>query len=133
MYPDSFIPAIGCIPTYLRLPYKQTEVIIKATGKGLPNHPCYEQICKRINKLNIDDSNIEIDGSEGITIAIDGPGIKVTNRGQWLRDKRSVKKKGYLKILVAVNIKTKQILVLEVTDEKAHDGRVMCKLMDHIL
>ena len=33
------------------------------------------------------------------------------------------KKKGYLKIHVAVNIKTKEILALEVTDEKAHDGR----------
>jgi hypothetical protein len=29
--------------------------------------------------------------------------------------------KGYLKIHVDVNIKTKEILALEVTDEKVHD------------
>ncbi len=52
LYPDSFILAIGYIRTYFHLPYRQTEGIIKATGKSLPNHPCYEQICKRINKLN---------------------------------------------------------------------------------
>ena len=32
-------------------------------------------------------------------------------------------RKGYLKIHVAVNIKTKEILALEVTNEKVHDGR----------
>ena len=35
------------------------------------------------------------------------------------------KKKGYLKIHIAVNIKTKEILALEVTDEKIHDGKFM--------
>ena len=43
------------------------------------------------------------------------------------------KKKGYLKIHIAVNIKTKEILALEVTDEKVHDGKVMPKLVEHIL
>ena len=42
-------------------------------------------------------------------------------------------KKGYLKIHIAVNIKTKEILALEVTDEKVHDGKVMLKLIEHVL
>ena len=32
-----------------------------------------------------------------------------------------------------MNIKTKEILALEVTDEKVHDGKVMDKLIEHIL
>ena len=134
LYPDSFILAIGCIRYYFHLPYRQTEGIIKvAGGRSLPNHPCYEQICKRINKLNIDDSDREINESEDVTIAIDSTGIKVTNRGQWLRDKWFVKKKGYLKIHVAVNVRTREILALEVTDEKVHDGKMMCRLVDRML
>ncbi len=134
LYPDSFILAIGYIRTYFHLPYRQTEGIIKATGKSLPNHPCYEQICKRINKLNIDNSNNKIDESKDIIISIDSTGIKITNRGQWLRDKWNIrKKKGYIKIHIAVDVKTKEILALEVTDEKVHDGKIMCDLMDHIL
>ena len=43
------------------------------------------------------------------------------------------KRKGYLKIHVAVNIKTKEILALEVTDEKVHDGRMLKKLINQIL
>ncbi|CAN5779815.1 hypothetical protein BH23THE1_BH23THE1_26810 [soil metagenome] len=40
--------------------------------------------------------------------------------------------KRYLKIHVAVNIKTREILALEVTDEKVHDGRMLKKLVDQV-
>ena len=50
-----------------------------------------------------------------------------------MQDKWNIKKKGYLKIHIAINIKTKEILALEVTDEKMHDGKVMPRLIDHIL
>jgi hypothetical protein len=43
------------------------------------------------------------------------------------------KGKGYLKIHIAVNIKTKEILALEVTDEKVHDGRMLKKLINQVL
>lgn len=58
IYPDSFILVISYIRIYFHLPYRQTEGIIKATGRNLPNHPSYGHICKRINKLNDDGSNI---------------------------------------------------------------------------
>ena len=116
---------------------KHREGIIKATGKSLPDHPSYSQICRRINKLDITNNRMDNndDKEKNIVIAIDSTGIKVTNRGQWIFDKWNVRKKGYLKIHIAVNIKTKEILAfLEVTDEKVHDGRkVMPKLIEHIL
>ena len=43
------------------------------------------------------------------------------------------KKKGCLKIHVAIDIKTKEILALEITDEKVYDGKVMPRLIEHIL
>ena len=134
-YPESFILVIGHIRLYFHLPYRQTQGIIKATvGKRLPDHPSYSQISRRVNKLKIDINSIT-DGDDTI-IAIDSTGIKVTNRGQWMHDKWggvTNKKKGYLKIHVAVNIKTKEILVLEVTDEKVYDGKMMRKLVDNVL
>ncbi len=45
-----------------------------------------------------------------------------------MQDKWHVKKKGYLKIHIVVNIKTKEILSLEVTD-----GKIMPKLVEYIL
>jgi hypothetical protein len=45
-----------------------------------------------------------------------------------MSDKWGSGKKGYIKIHVAVDIKTKEILALEVTDEKVHDSKMMKKL-----
>ena len=134
-FPDSLILVIGYIRVYFRLPYRQTEGIIKATGKSLPDHPSYSQICRRVNKLDIPSKRADDDDDddESIVIAIDSTGIKVTNRGQWMQDKWNVGKKGYLKIHVAMNTKTKEILALEVTDEKLHDGKVMEHLVEQVL
>ena len=71
-FPDSFILIIGYIRIYFHLPYRQTEGIIKATGKYLPDHPCYSQICRRINKLDIDINN-SIDDDVVIIIAVTVP------------------------------------------------------------
>jgi hypothetical protein len=138
IFPDSFILVVGYIRYSFHLPYRQTEGIIKATGKALPERsPSYGHICKRINKLNvyINNGHVKKDDDEGyIIIAADSTGIKVTNRGQWMDKKWNVlNRKGYLKIHIAVNIKTKEILALEVTDEKVHDNRMLKKLVNHVL
>lgn len=132
IFPNSFILAIGYIRYSFQLPYRQTEGIIKATGKRLPANPSYGHICKRINRLNVGITKDKTDGD--LIITIDSTGIKVTNRGQWMNEKwNKQNKKGYLKIHVAVNIKTKEILALEVTDEKLHDGKMLKKLVNNVL
>ena len=62
------------------------------------------QIDRRINKLDIQVNNNKLGGND-VVIAIDSTGIKVTNRGEWMRHKWHCKSgKGYLKIHVAVDI-----------------------------
>ena len=41
-------------------------------------------------------------------------------------------RKGYLKIHVAVNVKSKKILSARVTDEHVHDGKVLSELAENI-
>ncbi len=137
-FPDSFILIIGYIRVYFHLPYRQTEGIIKATvSKRLPTdkQPSYSQICRRVNKLDIPSNRLDDDDDDddGIIIAIDSTGIKVTNRGQWMQDKWNIGKRGYLKIHVAVDINTRELLALEVTDEKLHDGKIMEQLVEQVL
>ena len=125
-FPDSFILIIGYIRIYFHLPYRQTEGIIKATiGKNHSDHPCYPQICRRINKLDIDINN-SIDDDDDDVVIIIAADIQVSRlqtevNGCKINGKQE--KRGYLKIHVAVNIKTKEILALEVTDEKVHDRK----------
>ena len=52
-----------------------------------------------------------------------------------MRDKWHIKnnKKGYLKIHVAVNVKTKKILSMKVTDEHVHDSKALPELVDDVI
>src|SRR3954454_18314074 len=64
----------------------------------------YSQICRRrVNKLDITSNRLDDDDddNDGIIIAIDSTGIKVTNRGfQWMKEEKwqVANKKGYLTI-----------------------------------
>ena len=51
-----------------------------------------------------------------------------------MRDKWHIKnKKGYLKIHVAVNVKTKKILSIKVTDEHVHDSKALPELVNDVI
>jgi hypothetical protein len=143
VYPDSFIKLLGYMRAYFHLPYRQTEGIVRAHASNtLPSIPDYSRICRRINRLNIkindyddddddDDANKSSLHDDYFVITIDSTGIKVTNRGEWIRHKWNIKR-GYLKIHVAVDIKKKRILSLEVTSEQIHDGKILPELVDDI-
>lgn len=127
-YPESFIQLLGYMRAYFHLPYRQTEGVVKAhAGKKVPSIPDYSTISRRVNKLAI---KINERIGNDIIIALDSTGIKVSNRGEWMRHKWHVRR-GYLKIHVAVDIRKKKIVSLEVTSEEVHDSRVMKKLVDH--
>ncbi len=84
--------------------------------------------------IKINDSKGKEFEDDYIVIAIDSTGIKVTNRGQWMRrDKWNVRKKGYLKIHIAVNVKSKKILSMKVTDENVHDSKALPQLVEDII
>jgi hypothetical protein len=135
VYPDSFIKLLGYMRAYFHLPYRQTEGVVRAHATNtVPSIPDYSRICRRINRLNItisDDDKSSLQHDDYFVIAIDSTGIKVSNRGEWIRHKWNVKR-GYLKIHVAVDIKRKRILSLNVTSEQVHDGKVLSELVDDI-
>jgi len=137
-YPDTFVLMLGYAKAYFHLPYRQTEGIVKGYAKNkIPSIPDFSTINRRINRLDIkidDNKNAKELEDRYIIIAIDSTGIKVTNRGQWMNKKWNTRiKKGYLKIHVAVDIKSKKILSMEITDEHVHDKRMLPTLVDELV
>ena len=54
VYPDSFIKLLGYMRAYFHLPYRQTEGVVREHASNtLPSIPDYSRICRRINRLNI--------------------------------------------------------------------------------
>ena len=105
VYPDSFIKLLGYMRAYFHLPYRQTEDVVREhVEKILPSIPDYSNINRRINRLDIkisSDNNESSLRDDYFVIAIDSTGIKVSNRGEWIKHRWNVKR-GYLKIHVAV-------------------------------
>jgi hypothetical protein len=134
-YPNTFLLLLGYAKVYFHLPYRQTEGIAQGHAKDkVPSVPDYTTISRRINRLNVKvedvtttTTNKESIKDNYIIIAIDSTGIKVTNRGQLLRDKWNIRK-GYLKIHIAVDVKSKKIISMKVTDEHIHDSKMLPRL-----
>jgi len=128
-YPDSFVQLLGYMRIYFHPPYRQTEGVVRAHAKKkVPSIPDYSTISRRVNKLDI---KINEKFGNDIVIALDSTGIKVANRGEWMRHKWYVRR-GYLKIHVAVDIKKKKIVSLEVTSEEVHDSKMLKKMVDNV-
>jgi hypothetical protein len=132
-YPESLIEFLAFPRYFFRLPFRQEEGFVEALAKLLPELgvPDYTTIYRRINQLvpKFERSLREL--GDDVVIAIDASGIKVTNRGEWRRELWGDKsKRGYLKIHVAVDTKTKQILAMEVTDERTGDSKMFKPLVE---
>jgi hypothetical protein len=119
-FPDSFMKILGYVRVYFGLPYRQTEGLIRAYHGTIPAVPDYTAIHKRICKLDI---QIKADVKGNIELVVDSSEIKVTNRGEWMRHKWNGKRKGFLKIHIGVDVSTKQVLAVRVTDEHSHDSK----------
>jgi hypothetical protein len=99
-YPNTFLLLLlGYAKVYFHLPFRQTKEGIAqehAIGK-VPSIPDHSTISRRINRLDIkiQDKSKEFE-NDYLIIAIESTGIKVTNRGQWMREKWNVRKKGWI-------------------------------------
>jgi len=129
-YPELFIRLLGCIHLLFHLPYRQTEGFLRALRRfdSRIQVPDYSTIDRRVNRLNVKFDQDQNYGDD-VIIAVDASGIKVSNRGDWIRHKWKVKR-GYLKIHIAVDTKSKQIMSMDVTSEKVGDGKRLKKLVD---
>jgi len=129
-YPGSLIQLLAFIHFYLRLPYRQLEGFTKMLAKhasGLKT-PDYSSMAWRIQRLDVKLNDALAKSNDEVVLALDTSGIKVSNRGEWMRHKWKVRR-GFLKIHIAVDVKRKEILALEVTEEKVADGRRLRSLV----
>ncbi|MDE1767197.1 MAG: IS5 family transposase, partial [Thaumarchaeota archaeon] len=126
LFPDSFMKLVGYARVYLGLPYRQTEGLLRTYGDTIPKVPDYTVIHRRINKLDI---RVEPHLGNDIVIAIDSTGIKVANRGEWMRDKWK-RRRGFLKIHVGVDVNSKRIVSVKITDERSHDAQHLPSLVE---
>jgi len=110
------------------MPYRMLEgalkIIFGAIGVNVPSYPTLWRRCSSMEAS----AGVPADARERIA-AVDSTGIKVTVRGQWMREKWKVHK-GWLKLHVLTDVHSNEILSFTVTDERSGDGKHMLPLVD---
>jgi len=129
-YPKTFITFASIIYTFFRMPYRQLEGFIDRLSAYEPRLVAadYTTLHKRISKQSLD---LQIPENDAV-VAVDSTGIKVTNRGDWMREKHGKKRRGWLKVHVAVDVESKRLLSLEVTEEDTSDSEVLRPLLKDV-
>jgi len=122
-YPESLIRLLASIRLMFHLPYRQLEGVTRGLSKYVDGltAPDYTTLDRRVNRLNLNMDEALTSSDKPVYIALDSTGIKVHNSGDWIRMRFKVRK-GYLKVHIAVNVETKQIVAFEVSREYIHDG-----------
>jgi hypothetical protein len=130
-FPEPFIQHLMMLHIILKASYRSLEGMVRKLSTYIPAIPPidYTTIWKRGTKLDLKLSDTIVESDEPVVIAIDSSGIKVTNRGEWMREVWKVHR-GWIKVHIAVNVKTKEVVSIEVTDEKVGDSRMFGPLID---
>lgn len=129
LYPKSMIEFLAVLSQ--KYDVRTLEGIMRGLSKMNNNFPviCYSQISRRLNELDltfpVENNNIVFDD----VVGCDGTGIKVSNRGEWMRHKWKIKR-GWIKVVTLANKKGK-IIDVEVGTETMSENfafRRMLKL-----
>jgi hypothetical protein len=130
-YPWAFIELLMLIHVIFHLPYRQLEGFLRKLSDLIPEiKPTdYTNIWRRGTRLKLNLLETMSASDEPVVIAVDSTGIKVTNRGEWMREKWKIHR-GWIKVHMAVDVKTKEIVAIEVTDERVSDGSKFNSLID---
>jgi len=127
---DGYVEFLMVVRCLFSMPYRQLEGFTRALNRLVPKLPSadYSWIRRRILMLNLTlyDSISGYDGP--IIIAVDSSGVSVHKRGGWV-ERLYGRKKRYVKMHFAVDVKTKEVLAMEVTTDDKHDSEVLPSIM----
>ena len=96
LYPNSLIEFLAVLKSK-GFDYRALEGIIRALSKRLNNFPviCFSQIRRRMLALPVSfDAK-----SNDLVVGADGTGIKVSNRGDWIREAWNIRR-GWIKVVI---------------------------------
>lgn len=132
-YPQEFFVFLSKVRSLWNVPFRELEGFVRKlsqlTGKFKPLS--YVSIFQRIRGIPISGMIEEINGAsrDGMTLIIDSSGFKITQRGDWLSTKWPHKRKGWLKMHVAIDAERMNVVSLTITDMHTPDVKEFRKLL----
>ncbi|PIN78422.1 IS5/IS1182 family transposase [Candidatus Woesearchaeota archaeon CG10_big_fil_rev_8_21_14_0_10_33_12] len=131
MYPESLIEFFGVLKAK-GFSLRDLQGVVQALSKRFNNFPviCFSQIRRRVLKLPL---SFNAKGSNLVT-GIDGSGMKVSNRGEWIRQKWAVRR-GWIKVVILGDVDGNIVDIRvgnEDVDERAAGRGMVCDNKENI-
>lgn len=120
-YTDSFIMFTAFLKTAFGLEYRQTEGVLRALSKYVPGIRAadYTTLWVRFSKIKFELPEA-LDDPQRV-VAFDGTGVKASNRSEWYQI-ISGKKRKWVKVMIAVDVRTGEILDIVVAEGASRDN-----------
>jgi len=123
---DGYAVFIAVVRYLFSMPYRQVEGFTRALSRLIQRLPPvdYSWARRRILRLDLNPYK-SLRGCDGpVVIAVDSSSVSVHKCGGWV-ERLYGRKKRYVKIHFAVDVRTKEVLAMEVTTDDAHDSEVL--------
>ena len=136
-YPQEFFVFLSKVRELWNVPFRELEGFVRKlsqlTGKFRPLS--YVAIFQRIRSIPISGMMDEINRAsrEGMTVIIDSSGFKITERGDWLSSKWNRKRKGWIKMHIAIDAERMNVVSLTITDQNTSDIKEFRKMLHPVL
>ena len=134
-YAESLFAVLAVVKSMTGLPYRYLQrMLIETLGDW--DTLCCTTIYRRFQTLEVKRNGsvftVTGGGTALVHLAVDSPGLKQHSRGEWIRHKWKVRR-GYVKIRVMIDVDTKKILAVQVTDGRTGDSPMLIPLLDGAL
>ena len=130
VYPPSLVKMVEAVRAALRMPLRALEGVLRVLGEIVPvRAPDYTTLWHRLKDVRLPVRVPVLPSSEdGFVVAVDSTGLKVSNRGEWLREKWHVHR-GWIKVHAAVETASGAVVGIAISDERADDARFLERLV----
>lgn len=132
VFSDSLITMLMMTKIHHRLAYRTlqgfAESMVRLSKMSHPI-PTYSLICRRARKLNLP----KLSSRRPSVVAIDASGVKVYGEGEWkVKIHGTSKRRKWLKIHIAVDPKSGEIIAETTTLSQIHDGKALGPLLTKV-
>ena len=137
-YPDSLIIFTLIIKFLMRFAYRQLQGYLSSlfagSGFKVPNFRTIHYRFKKLAQI-LESQIIDFDSlPDNFVIAIDATGLKLYNREEWNRKKHKRRsRKGWIKIHVAVDVESKQLVDVKITQDNVHDSKMAIPIVEGVV
>ncbi|MDR4512759.1 MAG: IS5 family transposase [Nitrososphaeraceae archaeon] len=134
LYPDSYVEFLAFIKIAFSISYRTVQGIVRGLAEYIRMDEIhFTQLRRRIKKMctNVRDIYNNSIG-KSITLVVDASGLTTSNKGHYIEDKWKKERREYLKLHIAVDVKSKQIILFRVTKGTIHDSKKFVPMIKEI-